>query len=192
MPDTTNIMRVRSFRLPSRTTVNLKTLAIAAVVAVTAALLTALVGFDKPAEAHFDGSDSLPLHMAENFRCYTDGTVQAKPPYMVGSYYGGLENVRWKVDLYRWNGSNWGTPIRTTDLYQAGVNKYGLMTENNLTGGAIWRNMRTGFMINNQYATWGGLPRGHYTIMHRYHWVEAGVRHSEQGFYGNGYKYCTI
>ena len=153
--------------------------------------LTALLGFTEPAKA--DLATSYPLHMTEGFKCTTDGAVSAKPPGVFAPYYGGLETVWWKADLYRWNGSGWAH-VSTMDWHQAATSQYGLRPYNGLTGGEIWMNSRSRNMLrNDQWIRWGGLSRGHYTIMNRYYWQASGVHHSEQGFYGTtGYSYCTI
>jgi hypothetical protein len=161
----------------------------AAVIAVSIAML---LGFTEPAKA--DQWDRYPLHTSGGARVYSDGTIHALLPTMIAPWYGGLENVRWSVDLYKWNGYNWVLVDSSKPWYQAGVNRYGLIPANGQTGGTPWTNMSNGYpTTNNNSPRWRGLSPGYYAVKEYYWWLAPNVVHTQWSHFNNtNYQYCRI
>ncbi len=154
-----------------------------AVVALAAALLAATLA-PQPAEAHGTG---IPYHQSGGASCWYGSNgylnVQSKVPAQMRSWYGGMENVRWSPDLYRWNGTSWQLYDQSKPWMQAAANGNGLVRQQD---GTYWTNLQTGFpYLQGNGPVFSNLPRGSYAVKEYYYWLSSGHKHTQWSTFNN-------
>jgi hypothetical protein len=156
------------------------------VVALTAVLTAGSVAMSTEASA------ALALGTAywKPFQCSVDAAngraVTAKAPTMT-SVTGGLENVWWRADLYRWNGYNF-VPYNTSKPWAtAAANGSG--TVYSAVAGSSWL-IPPGTPLAGM--SWLQLPSGYYRVLDHYYWERTGGQASAWPGYSGGTYYCTI
>lgn len=144
----------------------------------TAAMMAAsiVIGLGTAGAARAHGT-SVPYHLPVQAACAYPGVneVHSRPPADMRSWYGGMENVRWSSDLFRWNGTSWALYNGSKPWLYSAANRNGLQSTD---GYAIWYHSVTRFSADQGFV-YRSLRRGYYAVREHLRWVDVGVTHSQ-------------
>ena len=155
---------------------------IALTLVLAAGLVAAALAFAERADAH--AAAGVPYHSSAGAWCYTDPytgpSVRIYParsmqPTYLTTDWRYMENVTWRADLFRWNGSSWQLWNTSQPTLHGIANYYGLQALN----GSIWFSRPGGALGTGvQWLRFGNLAPGHYAVRETYGW-QNGVKHSD-------------